>query len=683
MDVNQLRAGEDRFLIPHLLNVANLCERFADSIEKKLNLPLKKALKFIGLLHDFGKATLEFQKKINKERNYNRTLAEHSLISAFLVYIKLKEEFNEDFLPFLGYIAVKRHHGELKNIEEEFCFDEDSDKYKLQRQLDLIGESSFQEILKALNISLDYKEILERLNNFKEELWDIKDSWDDKEKDLGYYFLLNLMVSILTDADRYDACFPNSEFKFAQDLYIESSIVDRFKEGKFLNKSWIDNIREKAYIDGLNNLEEWTIEDKILSLTLPTGCGKTILAFKIALVLQERLQNLLNEDIRIIYALPFLSIIDQNFSVIKEILKEPTSDVLIAHHHLIEAYYKFKDEDYKPSQSWFLIEGWNAKIIVTTFVQLFDTLFTNKPSILRRFHRLFPSIIILDEVQNLPAKYWELFKESALYLSKKFDIYWLLVTATQPAIFDKSFECIKFKENYFSKFDRVRINFKGSMKIEELSQDLEKLINSKSKLMIIVNTISDCRRLYNFFKEKLDENRLGYLSSHIIPLHRRQRIKEIKDKLAEPFYFILITTQLVEAGIDLDFDQVWRDIAPWDCLVQSAGRCNREYKKDKGKFNMFCLYDERRKRERASYIYDATLLNVSEEIINEYLKEEISEPKFVDLIEKYFSEIKRKSAEDSVLSNEYINAMKGLKYEEISKFSLIEEEPQKIDVFIE
>jgi CRISPR-associated endonuclease Cas3-HD len=107
MDVNQLRAGEDRFLIPHLLNVANLCERFADSIEKKLNLPLKKALKFIGLLHDFGKATLEFQKKINKERNYNRTLAEHSLISAFLVYIKLKKEFsNIDFLPFLGYITV-------------------------------------------------------------------------------------------------------------------------------------------------------------------------------------------------------------------------------------------------------------------------------------------------------------------------------------------------------------------------------------------------------------------------------------------------------------------------------------------------------------------------------------------------------------------------------------------------
>jgi len=679
MDVNTLEARPGRFLTEHLVGTSKLCQDWLYFAGKKLQMPLSEIGKTVGFLHDFGKACPEFQKKL-KGKKANSQLSQHAFLSAFLSYYAVKINFKSLpwYIPFLSYITVRRHHGKLQNIEEEFIFDE-NDKELLERQIELIGMNIFNTLMKDIGANLFYVETKRYLENFKKELLRIEDKWDNYESDLKPYVILNLLYSTLIDADRSEVIFQGEVENYSDIL--SSEIVDRYKSSRFFSsKESIDKIREQAYREAVDQSKEWEMSQKFISLTLPTGTGKTLIALKIALSLQEKLQKNLGISIRIIYALPFLSIIDQNFDVFKKVMNNPPSNVLLAHHHLVEANYKTPKDEYESPRSWFLIEGWNSKIIVTTFVQLFETLFSGKASNLRKFHRIFPSIIILDEIQNFPPKYWDLFREFAQYLSDTLGIWWLMVTATQPAIFDRTFELILDSQKYFKKVDRINVEFiPNRIDLQTLANLVYKSWEGKKKkIMVEVNTIGAARGLYEILEPKMDSKEIEYLSSHIIPKERRKRIERIKERKTS---FILVTTQLVEAGVDIDFDEVWRDIAPWDSMVQAAGRCNRNWEQERGIINLFELYDGK-DRLFASYVYDATLMDASKELIKKRnLLSPLSESDFVTLTPSYFEELKKRVSQDKGI--DLLQNIRKMQYSDISTFSFIENKPNKLDVFIE
>jgi CRISPR-associated endonuclease/helicase Cas3 len=266
-------------------------------------------------------------------------------------------------------------------------------------------------------------------------------------------------------------------------------------------------------------------------------------------------------------------VIDQNFDIFQKVIEKQNqnnSNLIIKHHSSTELKYKTSDYEYDDNQSELIIEGWNAEIICTTFVQFFQTLLSNKNSNLRRFHQLNNSIIILDEIQQIPIEYWKLIQNLLLDISKYLNLDIILATATEPSIFEEN-QIFRLCDStkYFNNLNRQKYIIELEAKtILEFCDSLE--FQEDKSYLFIMNTISAAKDLYKLLDEKLN-CKIGFLSTHIIPKQRLKRIKEIKDKK----YRVVVSTQLVEAGVDIDFDVVYRDLSPLDSIIQSAGRCNR------------------------------------------------------------------------------------------------------------
>jgi CRISPR-associated endonuclease/helicase Cas3 len=400
------------------------------------------------------------------------------------------------------------------------------------------------------------------------------------------------------------------------------------------------------------------------------------------LKLKEVIKSKNGVEPRIIYALPFLSIIDQNSEVFESVIKanniEPDTSILLKHHHLSEVFYEKEGDEFESDEAKILIEGWNSEIIVTTFVQLFYALISNRNKNIRKFHRIANSIIILDEVQSIPVKYWLLLKNILINLSEMLNTYIIFVTATEPLIFERG-ETIGLlnKDYYFNALDRVSMKplLNSPMTINKLSEYFN--LNNEKTYLFIFNTITSAKNFYNLVKGK--GITITYLSTHVIPKERLKRIKEIKEKK----YKVVVTTQLVEAGVDIDFNIVVRDIAPLDSINQASGRCNRNGI-SKGETYIVKLAGENG-RAYASYIYDAVLLDITEKILS--TKDEIKEGEFLDLIDHYYKETKEKKTQD--VSRNLLEAITKLRYDSeddtisISDFKLIEEDYPKVDIFIE
>lgn len=250
---------------------------------------------------------------------------------------------------------------------------------------------------------------------------------------------------------------------------------------------------------------------------------------------------------KIIYSLPFLSIIDQNYDVFEDVFKTvenatPSEDVLLKHHHLADIFYRTQDdEEFEGLKSLFLIEGWNSEIIVTTFVQFFHTIVSNKNRSLRKFHTIANSIVILDEVQSVPHKYWLLLKQIISGFAEYFNTYFIFVTATQPLIFDPEngeiTELVKNKDKYFREFDRVKLEINlNPMNLDEFKEIIESEVKEKpdKDFLFVFNTIKSSLNIYKHLKDlKLKNSDYYYLSTNIVPKERLNRIKKIKKKVGK------------------------------------------------------------------------------------------------------------------------------------------------------
>ncbi len=689
---DEIWSHPEKQLREHLENVGRIAKSSTEAIP--LNFPEGKILLevayLIGVYHDLGKATPFFQEYLREKDPDRKALlknkpeTKHSLISAIAAYFAVDEYLKREgfkgefasFLPIASFISVRRHHTNLQTATEDLRLDSGE---VLKKQVE--------------NLYHEYLSFLPYWSVVYEGLKVIPDVWSPRKLTLTRwlkknrgglpYLIQHLLYSMLLDADKHEATVgPRLDRK-----PLAEEMLENYRQKKKFDKPQkkVDILRNEIYQGVTKQVEILDLsDDHILSLSAPTGSGKTLTALAFAIELRNRIIKENKYIPRIIYSLPFLSIIDQNAKVIEEVFQmgtgqDSTSDLFLIHHHLSDYTYKEEDTEYGADESEILIEGWDSEIIITTFVQLFHTLFTNRNRAIRKFHKLAGSIIILDEIQSFPHKYWLLLRETAEAMRKYFNTYFILSTATQPAIFENPKELLGEKEKYFKSFKRtqVTLNFKAPKTIPEFVGEFnESLTLDHKSTLVVLNTIRAAEDFFNAVKETLKG--IGYeiyfLSSHVVPGERLKRIEKIKEE--SPHKKVVISTQLVEAGVDIDLERVIRDLGPLDSINQVAGRANRNLNIAVGQVEVVMLKDEKNHRSFYSYIYDPVLIDNTRRILEPYSV--VGEEDFLHLSNQYYQQILKNVPDD-----EYLNAIKILNYEKIAKFELIEEKDQKIDIFVE
>lgn len=326
-------------------------------------------------------------------------------------------------------------------------------------------------------------------------------------------------------------------------------------------------------------------EPGLFTLTVPTGGGKTIssLAFALTHAVQYKKE-------RIIYVIPYTSIIEQNAEVFREILGDEN---IIEHHSGVETD---ETNDLEGNDSvrrkMLATENWDAPLIVTTAVQFFESLFSNKPSKCRKLHNIANSVIVFDEAQMLPLSYLKPCVWAMAELVRHYRVTAVLCTATQPSLNDmvsaywpgiRIREIIRDVPDLQAFFRRVHFCDAGQLTLDQAAD----AIKEQSQVLCIVNTRKNVRQLF----KKLPPEGSYHLSTWMPPEHRSAVLKEIKERLRNGFPCRVVSTSLLEAGVDVDFPQVWREKAGLDSILQAAGRCNREGKRtaEESKVVLFSL----------------------------------------------------------------------------------------------
>lgn len=399
------------------------------------------------------------------------------------------------------------------------------------------------------------------------------------------FIFIKMIFSSLVDAD-----FLDTE-KFMEEE--KSSWREGYPDLKILNKrleTFMEKFTPNVKDSGVNKVRDEVLKQcqiaaelspGLFSLTVPTGGGKTLSSLSFAMKHAIKYGKK-----RIIYVIPYTSIIEQNASIFREALG---NDAILEHHSNF-------DPDEEDHRSRLASENWDAPVVVTTNVQFFESLFACKTSQCRKLHNIINSVVILDEAQMLPS---ELLRPCLEVLKELSDVYKtsiVLCTATQPALsttknfkegLDGVREIITAPKKFYELLKRVEV--------ENLSvvanDDLVRKIVSYDQALCIVNTRKHARLLFEKVKALTGNNGCFHLSALMCPAHRAQKLEEIKNTLKGGNLCRVISTQLVEAGVDVDFPVVFRATAGIDSIAQAAGRCNREGRLTTGKVFVFVPED--------------------------------------------------------------------------------------------
>ncbi len=671
------RPGET--LLEHLngvkkigLEVYNEKKNLHFSIPDRLILP---ALFNMLFYHDIGKSTVFFQDYIKASINGAEyrgisELTEHSLVSAVYASYKTYADTKSNLLSIVVFLAVRKHHGDFKDVKDMLS----------------ISETRWNNIKKQWeNMNFDCVKEKNKYNfeEVKDYIKDLLFDVDDIKNSMENYFLLNFFFSILTYSDKNDAKFGKRHNQST--LPMKSyQWVNHYKKVNFKkNNSVINNIREDVYNSCINNMPDKLEDLSVFSINAPTGSGKTLAGLNTALNMLKKDRSLR----RIIYCLPFTSIVEQTYDTIENVISsnnENPKKYLAKHHHLAEAKIEDNEKSIEGEAAQFLIDNWDKSIIVTTFWQFFNTLISNKNSRIRKFHNFANSVVILDEIQAMPMEYWSLTKEMLIEIAHLLNMKFIIMTATMPLIFSDeeavSLVNLKNVKKYFSMMGRYRMTFlnKSSvLHIDDLVDTAaEKLTKDENKsYMFVFNTIQSSINFYKELKKKYKEN-IIYLSGNIIPKDKKYRIELIKNS---PGRKVVVSTQLIEAGVDIDLDVVFRDFAPFDSLIQTAGRCNRNNMSIKGEVYLFTLADEKNNHKYCNYIYKPLALKTTKDLVQNIIK--IDESELADVLKKYYKIVRRYKSDD--LSRVIKDDLSAILYEKASgEFQLIENIPTML-VFVE
>ena len=528
--IGHLKGERTQLLIEHLKGTAELCESFAAKFGKE------QWGYCCGLLHDIGKYSSEFQKRIRGESN---AAVDHSAAGA---QICMKRD---GLYSFISY-CIAGHHSGLPD-------------YGNYRDTGSVSSLAGRMKKKICDYSAYKKEV--RIPNL-----DTMPVGADENgcNDFALSTFIRMLYSCLVDADFLDteAFMKNGETGRDSGESIEI-LLDKLKKytEKWLYNTDINTVNGRRTEILKNCYEMGKREKGLFRLTVPTGGGKTIASLVFAL--QHAMKHHMD---RVIYVIPYTSIIEQNAKIFRTILG--TENVLENHCNVdYEA-----SEELKPMQ--LAAENWDKPVIVTTNVQFFESLFANKSSKCRKIHNITNSVIIFDEAQMLPTNYLKPCVAMIEELVRHYGVSAVLCTATQPALQSffgqdvKAEELCPRMEEQFKFFKRTTLKNIGKIEEDEL---VEKL-SGEHLALCIVNTRKRAQILYS----RLQGEGVYHLSTCMYPIHRKRILDEVRERLENNKRCILISTSLVEAGVDLDFRSVYRQLTGVDSIVQAAGRCNRE-----------------------------------------------------------------------------------------------------------
>jgi CRISPR-associated endonuclease/helicase Cas3 len=584
-------------------------------------------------------------------------LKNHALFGAWMALACFDDDKRYDLNALLFSKVLKRHHGYLRDftVQSMNPVDKIDNLKTIAHSIDF---EKYDVLAKDMGLPFKYTDISEIFGGFGIRRINKVVRGLSSNKESAYFYKTLFLYSLLLSADKGDMMLMDRGLIRSK---IKSDVIDKFKSKTLKTDLAINLLREDAYKIAVDKVKQ-SGDNHFFSITLPTGLGKTFTAYKIALQIKEKFCP----DFRIVYCLPFTSIIDQNASIFKDILEAVGIDPkYIGIHHHLSSPDKTEESSFTYPEWEYFTEGWQNEITITTFVQLWESLFANHNSQLRKFHNLVNSVIILDEIQSIKPDLFPALEFVMEELAKHFGTKFIFVTATQPILLkDKVVElCEKESKSYFfEKINRTVLNTslleQSTLREEEIAQlILDKYEDSPCSTLVICNTIRYSQNIYEILSEELDKDILFYISAGIIPYSRKGLLeKEVKTRLKNNEPIILISTQVVEAGVDIDFDAVYRDFAPLSSINQAAGRCNRNAEKDTSSVYLFRSGKER--------IYDPTQLDITEKALSHF-KTEIPENQFYELNQEFFKGIKTKIQDGSDISNELIRSILSLKFEDV------------------
>lgn len=710
-DINTLRSHPDKLLLDHVKGVIKNAKKLTNS----------RIAELVAIFHDLGKINPNFQHKLDPNKTVNG-YANHSYLSAFAFFCafagvpgnreKLKQFLILDSISENDIIAlsvlIAKHHGNLPDFspidysgtgasilskEENAALYKYLDKEKNLPIFEFVNHfipvDDFRQFLSMSKVQQGYSErfIFGSQNN---------------KTPLGFFLNFQFAFASVIQADKADAArfdnYIDTQFKDVEAFSnVFSSQLDIYLR-KLNQDSALNQLRTTIRSNAVSNIQKGLQLDKrVYELTAPTGSGKTLMLLSLASEIIES-----KGAKRIIYGLPFLSITEQVEAEVLKIFPE-----MIDYIQRIDSKSENnrfedlqKELENNPTEEKILEANllefqentFAYPFVITTFVRFFETLLSNRNAELLKLPNFSKCIFLLDEIQALPPRLYGFFVAYLDKFCEQFDSYAIISTATQPN-FDlptnntnaKNF-FIDYKTptpilplSYFENdlFNRYQIEFnKEPIELEILK---EQILSETQSTLIILNTIDDTKELFKLLKNDLDLEEILLLNTHFTPEHRKQKIAFAKERLNQKRRIIVVSTQLIEAGVDIDFPVLYRDFATVSSIVQSAGRCNRNGKLDSfGKVRLFKL--KNKGKIRSDLIYrgkDSEILRFTKD---SFIKNHYQEKELLEVQKQFFNQIQAdldwaKHSQNGINPDfDFLKDIQECQFDKIGKFQLIDKQ---------
>lgn len=539
---------------------------------------LQSAGEFAGLLHDMGKLKNEFAAYIGKAANGEKVVrgsVNHTFSAVRWIYEnyavpnpQTEAECFRSLTAELIAAVVGAHHGQFD------CINPDGENGVTRR---LTKEIGYAETLRNFSARFDRERLDALFDKSVKEVAAVFNAAPSAGADQNYraFMLYRIILSALIEADRSDTAefekgLRDAEVRATRELWKMQLETLEEKLEKFPQATAIDRARGKIS----DRAAEFSVFPSagIFQMSVPTGGGKTLSSLRAALAHAAKYGKK-----RIIFTIPLLTLLEQNARAIRSALQN--DDILLEHHSNV---LREKSEAEQLDSMECLTENWHSPVIITTLVQFLNTLFDGRTSCIRRLHSLIDSIVVMDEVQTVPRKMLSMFNEAINFLAETCGCAVLLCSATQPYFegvsahaMRKPVSIVPPDESINRLFRRTEIKdlTRPAMTAEEIAGFIEEKNAAGSSVLAICNTKAEAAAIYRKIKELVPE--VYHMSASMCPAHRENIISQIKTGLANGAAPVCISTQVMEAGIDISFGCVIRIAAGLDNVIQAAGRCNR------------------------------------------------------------------------------------------------------------
>lgn len=559
--------GAKQTVYDHLMGTALYAQRALSSVG------LGRAAYTAGLLHDMGKMKQEFQEYLLEGKG-TRGSVNHTFAGCRFLLNQFHPEpasTYEDMTAELLAFAIGAHHGTFDCIDQEGL---SGFAHRISKENISYAES----LANYLAQCADLGEITDCFSSANQELIPIYerlyDLAGDNDEEYAFYMglLARLLLSAVIEGDRRDTAEfmtgvyqppePEHDQAFWTPYlsYLEEKL-SHFPQNTPISRAR-SSISQKCCDYGKKS-------GKIIRLNVPTGGGKTLSSLRFALCHAKTWGKQ-----RLIFTAPLLTILEQNAAVIREYLGD--ARIVLEHHSNVAE----PDDTTELDLRELAVENWQSPVIITTLVQLLNTLFAGKTTAIRRFQSLCNSVIVIDEVQTVPSRMLSLFDLAINFLAEVCGATVVLCSATQPELTSVSHpirpipdEMVPFDDSVWAPFRRTQIVDGGSMTLEQAADFIRASMEQVRSLLVICNKKDEAV----YFSKMLDGSAevCCHLSAAMCPAHRRETLSQLYQALDSGKTCLCVATQVIEAGVDISFQRVIRLTAGMDSVIQAAGRCNR------------------------------------------------------------------------------------------------------------